>query len=260
MLLIDARAAFFYSGGAWIPIESTLFVTSSLMKDSDPAAVSSTNHRTEITELTFSNGPDKDRSVSRDRVRFVDKNYMPAGYAIHPTSDSPAVIVYAQGSLKEPGGLVKIDVRCPHKATMLLNNFHSRPFNSPCDIAANLVDGCVYFTNPAYGFERGFCPKPRLPSGHIYRYDSESANYQVVAHGLSRPASLAFSPDFSVLYVSELADKYGEIYISTRSILHSLLASVQPQALTLAFPAHRPANTTTNTRLHRQQTPLTAQN
>jgi len=138
---------------------------------------------------------------------------MPAGCAIHPTSDSPAVIVCAQGTLKEPGGLVKIDVRRPHRATMLLNNFHGRPFNSPCDIAANLVDGCVYFTDPAYGFERGFRPKPRLPSGHIYRYDPESADCRVVAHGLSRPASLAFSPDFSVLYVSELADKYGGTYI-----------------------------------------------
>ena len=220
LLMTDPRAPYFYAGGAWMPRLSTLFLTSNLIRDSDPAAVSSGNRRTEITKLEFYSSSE----FTRDKVRCPDRQYMAAGCAVCPptSSDSgPGIVICAQGTLMSPSGLVYIDARRPHKSRVLLNNFHGRPFNSPCDIVTNSADDCLYFTDPAYGYERGFRPKPQLPTGHIYRFHVETGDCRVVASMLQRPGGLAFSPDYRTLYVSELADKYGGTTIYAFDVMYS---------------------------------------
>ena len=217
LAITDDRAPYFYSGGAFIPRIGTLFLTSNLLRDPEPSAVPSANKRTEITKIDFYSS----RNYNRDKVRFHEHSYMAAGVAGYPNGDGNGVILCVQGSLKEPAGLVHIDTKRPHKSRMLINNFQGRPFNSPCDIVANPMDGSVYFTDPAYGYERGYRPKPQLPTGHIYRYEPESGECRVVANGHSRPAGLALSPDFTTLYVSELGDKYGGTTIFAYSIATS---------------------------------------
>lgn len=224
LILTDHRAPFFYAGGTYVLRQSTLFLTSNLIRDSDPAAVSSANRRTEITRLEFHA---KDR-IARDKVRCLDKITMAAGCAVHPHSGSSAIVFCTQGSLKEPAALVSVDTRRPHVARVLLNNFQGRPLNSPCDIVTNFADSSLIFTDPAYGFERAFRPKPQLPTSHIYRFDPESGDCRVLERGISRPASLALSPDFSVLYVSELGDKYGGTYIYAYDMLYSHDARAAP--------------------------------
>jgi hypothetical protein len=204
--------------------QSTLFLTSNLIRDHDPAAVSSANRRTEITKLEIHD----DGHVVRDKVRCPERSYMAAGCAVHPHSESPAVIFCAQGSLKEPAALISVEVKRPHLMRVLLNNFHGRPLNSPCEIVTNLKDSSVFFTDPAYGFERRFRPKPQLPTSHIYRFDPVSGDCRVLATGISRPAGLAFSPDYSVLYVSELGDKYGGTYIYAYDTQSSPVSRVAP--------------------------------
>lgn len=226
LLSTDTRAPFFYAGGTWIPGLSTLFLTSNLIRDPDPGAISSANRRTEITKLEFQ---DKD-SVSRDKVRCPERSFMAAGCAVHPNSDDPAIIFCAQGSLQESAGLVVVGAKRPHKARMLLDNFHGRPFNSPCDIVTNQADHSVCFTDPAYGYEYGFRHKPQLPPGHIYRFDPESGDCRVLECRLSRPAGLAFSPDYSTLYVSEMGDKYGGTYIYAYDIMYSSAVCATPSS------------------------------
>lgn len=204
--------------------QSTLFVTSNLIRDSDPTAVSSANRRIDITRLEF-HGKD---GIARDKVRCPDKITMAAGCSVHPRRRSSAIVFCAQGSLKEPAALVSVDTKRPHVARVLLNNFHGRPLNSPCDIVTNLADSSVIFTDPGYGFERGFRAKPQLPTSHIYRFDPESGDCRVLERGISRPASLAFSPDYGVLYVSELGDKYGGTYIYAYDVLYSEASRAAP--------------------------------
>lgn len=223
----DPRAPFFYSGGAWLPRSSTLFITSSLLRDPEPSSVSSAGKRTEISKIEFYSP----QEMSRDKVRSQDRNYLVAGCCPYPSPDSPGVVLCAQGTLKDPAGLVYVDAKRPHKSHMLLNNFQGRPFNSPCDIATNCVDNCVYFTDPAYGYERGYRPKPQLPTGHIYRFDPYSGDCRVVADGLSRPGGIAFSPDCTILYVSDLADQYGGVTIHAFDVMYRSSASYQPGPL-----------------------------
>ena len=126
---------------------STCFLTSNLLQDLDPWAVSQGNRRVDITKLEFYGA-----KVIRDKVRCPDRSYMAAGAAVHPSSETPSVIFCTQGSLHEAAGLVCIEARRPHTARMILNNFHGKPFNSPSEIISNPVDKAVYFTvsNPTY--------------------------------------------------------------------------------------------------------------
>ena len=214
LVITDERAPYFHSGGVFMPRLSTLFLTSNLLRDTDPSAVSSANRRTEITKIEIFSP----RNVARDKVRAGDEVRMTAGAAEYPNGDSTGLVVCVQGSLKESSGLVYIDTKRPHKSHMLLNNFQGRPFNSPCDVVANTADGSLYFTDPAYGWERGFRPKPQLPSGHIYRFEPETGECRVVANGHSRPAGLALWRD--TLYVSELGDKHGGTNIFAYTLAH----------------------------------------
>lgn len=236
LLISDPRAPFFYSGGAWIPRTSTLFLTSNLLGDHDPGAVSSAGKRTEISKVEFYSPSD----FSRDKVRSPDRNYLAAGCAPYPLAESPGVVLCAQGTLRDPAGLVFVDLKRPHKSHMLLNNFQGRPFNSPCDIVTNFLDNCLYFTDPAYGYERGYRHKPELPTGHIYRWDPSSGDCRVIADGLSRPGGLAFSPDYSILYVSELGDKYGGTSIHAFDLKYNAPASAQPGPLALSISSSSP--------------------
>jgi gluconolactonase len=137
----DSRGPFFYSG-AYDSRISMCFLTSNFLRDSDPSAVSSGNRRVEISKLEFY-GANK---VARDKVRCPDRSHLMAGVSMHPSSDTPSFILCTQGSLQEAAGLVSIESKRPHKARMILNNFHGKPFNSPCEIASNPIDHAVYFT------------------------------------------------------------------------------------------------------------------
>ena len=160
------------------------------------------------------------QKLLRDKVRCPERSYMAAGAAAHPSNDN-AVIFCTQGSLHETAGLVSIDAKRPHKSKMLLNNFHGKPFNSPTEVVSNPIDQAVYFLDPPYGYERGFRPKPKLPSGHIYRFHPASGDCRVVAHDLKRPAGLAFSPDYRTLYVSELVGGHEGVYIHAYDVSYA---------------------------------------
>ena len=230
-LLHDSRAPFFYSGGVWIPSCSTLFMTSSLIHDADPAAITSAHRRTEITKVEYHSPSD----MSRDKVRCPERTYMPAGCASYPSSIAPplhtsnsshmhqgaGIVIAAQGTLASPAGLVYIDAKRPHKSTMILNNYHGRPFNSPCDIVTNNYDNSLFFTDPDYGYERGFRPKPQLPTTHLYRFDPEMGSCRVVINDLNRPGGIAFSPDYRTIYVAELGDDFGGTTIVAYDITYS---------------------------------------
>jgi hypothetical protein len=96
----------------------------------------------EITKLEFLRA----NKVTRDKVRCPERSYMAAGATVHPSSETPSVILCAQGSLHEAAGLVSIEARRPHKSRTILNNFHGKPFNSPCEVVSNPMDNAVYFT------------------------------------------------------------------------------------------------------------------
>ena len=74
-------------------------------------------------------------------------------------------------------------------------------FNSPNDIVVN-SDGTIWFTDPSYGWLQGFRPRPRLRDA-VHRYDPCTRAVTTAADSFDKPNGLCFSPDESILYVTD---------------------------------------------------------
>jgi gluconolactonase len=83
----------------------------------------------------------------------------------------------------------------------VVDNWYDLRLNSPNDVV-QASDGSIWFTDPSYGFLQGFRPEP-VAGDRVYRYDSVAERLQVVADSLDKPNGIAFSPDESVLYLTD---------------------------------------------------------
>lgn len=98
--------------------------------------------------------------------------------------------------------------------TMLADLVDGRRFNSPNDLVV-ARDGAVWFTDPHYGLEQeaeGYGGESELDGAHVYRLDpaapgvAAGTNVRRVSgrhSAMSAPNGLAFSPDETVLYVTD---------------------------------------------------------
>jgi sugar lactone lactonase YvrE len=74
-------------------------------------------------------------------------------------------------------------------------------FNSPNDVVVK-SDGTIWFTDPSYGWLQGFRPAPDRPDG-VHRLDPRTGEVVTVAESFDKPNGLCFSPDESILYVTD---------------------------------------------------------
>jgi gluconolactonase len=74
-------------------------------------------------------------------------------------------------------------------------------FNSPNDVVVK-SDGTVWFTDPSYGWLQGFRPRPLLRDG-VHRFDPGTGGVIAMASSFDKPNGICFSPDESVLYVTD---------------------------------------------------------
>ena len=101
---------------------------------------------------------------------------------------------------QDPARLSLVD-RKTGRAKVFVDSWEGRRLNSPNDVVRKR-DGTIWFTDPSYGHLQGFRPEPEI-GDHVYRYDPDCGRLDVVADSLDKPNGLAFSPDESVLYVSD---------------------------------------------------------
>ncbi|MHB8093512.1 MAG: SMP-30/gluconolactonase/LRE family protein [Candidatus Aminicenantales bacterium] len=84
----------------------------------------------------------------------------------------------------------------------LADRYEGKRFNSPNDAVVK-SNGDIYFTDPPYGLpKRGQDPRRELDFCGVYRI-SKSGGLTLCVRDLANPNGLAFSPDESVLYVSQ---------------------------------------------------------
>jgi gluconolactonase len=119
--------------------------------------------------------------------------------------------------------------------TVVADNFRGRQFNSPND-AVWSPEGHLYFTDPPYGLINNETKKitdRQLPFSGIYMIKAEAIrevlrtgqkvdgekDIRLLHKDMRRPNGLAFSPDYSKLYVanSERADAYWRVFDVTDS-------------------------------------------
>ena len=88
--------------------------------------------------------------------------------------------------------------------TVLLDRFDGKCLNAPNDVVVH-SDGAIWFTDPGYGISVGYegeRAEAELPRW-VYRLDAVTGAATVVADDLVMPNGLCFSPDESLLYISD---------------------------------------------------------
>lgn len=88
---------------------------------------------------------------------------------------------------------------------ILVDRYQGKRLNSPNDVVVK-SDGSIWFSDPRYGIlsnEEGYAAESEIGADHVYRFDPQSGEITAVATDLVRPNGLAFSPDESLLYVSD---------------------------------------------------------
>lgn len=89
-------------------------------------------------------------------------------------------------------------------ATPVVNNYRGRHLNSPNDLVFD-SDSNMWFTDPPYGWFQGFpnVQASELPTA-VYFMNMTSKALKAVSNSIvTVPNGLAFSPDGSVLYISD---------------------------------------------------------
>ncbi|KAL3449944.1 hypothetical protein BJX65DRAFT_20217 [Aspergillus insuetus] len=117
------------------------------------------------------------------------------------------VLFASQGTVERPSALIYMNPEPPYSTEVILDSFNGRRFNGLNDVVIH-SDGSIWFTDPTYAYDQGFAPKPDLPH-QVYRFDPETGSVRVVADGLGQPNGLAFSPDESILYVTDTDSHRG---------------------------------------------------
>ncbi|MDR5746572.1 SMP-30/gluconolactonase/LRE family protein [Caballeronia sp. LZ029] len=105
--------------------------------------------------------------------------------------------------------------------------FEGKRFNSPNDIIVKR-DGTIWFSDPPYGIvsdREGHAAESELGDNYVFRYDPATGALTVATDFVEEPNGLAFSPDESVLYVSDTSaalrtDGGGHHHIVAFDVVH----------------------------------------
>ncbi|MHC5595265.1 MAG: SMP-30/gluconolactonase/LRE family protein [Nostoc sp.] len=90
---------------------------------------------------------------------------------------------------------------------VLVDRYDNKRLNSPNDLVVK-SDGTIWFTDPPYGItepNQGYGGEQEQPGSYVYRFDPVTGEIYPVVTDMVRPNGLAFSPDESLLYVSDTA-------------------------------------------------------
>lgn len=178
---------FAHEAGVFISQDNQLFVTSNQFKDH------AGKPKVQISKISL---PGDSKPAILEEID-CDLIHMANGGVNH----KDGVLFCAQGSADRPSGLFYMQSSPPYTTEPVLTSYLGRPFNSVNDVVTH-GDGSIWFTDPSYGHDQGYRPRPSLPN-MIYRYDPANKDIRAMADGLGRPNGLCFSPDSTTLYVTD---------------------------------------------------------
>ncbi|MGV8834149.1 MAG: SMP-30/gluconolactonase/LRE family protein [Devosia sp.] len=94
--------------------------------------------------------------------------------------------------------------------TTLVDRYLGKRLNSPNDVVVK-SDGTIWFTDPPYGIlshHEGYKSDQEQAGCYVYRFDPADNSLTVVADDFAKPNGLAFSPDESILYISDTGQSH----------------------------------------------------
>jgi gluconolactonase len=151
--------------------------------------------------------------IPNDRQLRWDESSGSVGVFSYPAGYTNGNTVDRQGRLLscEHGGRRVRRVEFDGSITTIADSYEGKRLNSPNDVVVK-SDDSIWFTDPAYGIESDYEGHRRpmeQPGCHVYRVDPDSGDIRAVTGDLMRPNGLAFSPDESLLYVSDTGATHG---------------------------------------------------
>lgn len=139
--------------------------------------------------------PEEGASVWRSNVEFTNGHYRePDGSLLH-CSHGLRAIVRTRDPLSTDVSLDEI----------VISSYQGLRLNSPNDVVVK-SDGSIWFTDPPYGIasdHEGHKAESELGDNYVFRFDPKSQVLSIVSAFVEEPNGLAFSPDESLLYVSD---------------------------------------------------------
>ncbi len=110
------------------------------------------------------------------------------------------LVVTMQGDRTRPAGLATYDP-ATGQVQILTKGFANNQFNSPNDVV-QASDLAIWFTDPQYGYEQAFRPKPTL-GNWVWRLDGSGHGQRLMIDGFAKPNGIAFSRDQRYVYVTD---------------------------------------------------------
>jgi gluconolactonase len=181
-----------HEGPVYVPGEDALYFTT-LPRPTDIPAPGDRTVAIRRLELDGDRFPLEPERVTT----LVERTNMANGMALDREG---CLVVCEQGTRSEHAAIGRFDPATGRHETVV-DHWGGLRLNSPNDVVV-ASDGAIWFTDPAYGHLQGFRPEPQV-GDFVYRYDPAADRLTVVADGFDKPNGLAFSPDESVLYVTD---------------------------------------------------------
>lgn len=95
---------------------------------------------------------------------------------------------------------------------ILVDSFEGKRLNSPNDVVVK-SDGTIWFTDPRYGIlsdNEGYKADSEIGSDNVYCFNPDTKELRCVITDTIRPNGLAFSPDESLLYVTDTSASHDD--------------------------------------------------
>jgi gluconolactonase len=130
----------------------------------------------------------------------VSELYRPADFANGHTLDVDGTILACEHGTRRVARYERDGRR-----TTVVDAYQGKRLNSPNDVIV-ASDGAIWFTDPPYGIasdREGHAAESELGGCFVFRLDRATGELAIVADQMVDPNGLAFSPDESVLYVSD---------------------------------------------------------
>jgi gluconolactonase len=157
-------------------------------------------------------------SVWRDKAEFTNGHTREAdGSLLHCSHGQRAIVrTRFEAGLTNPSDSIVID------------RYQGKRLNSPNDLVVK-SDGTIWFTDPPYGIasnHEGYKAESELGDCYVFCFDPASSNLRVVSDWVEEPNGLAFSPDESILYVSDTSaalrsDGSGNHHIAAFDVINN---------------------------------------
>ena len=107
---------------------------------------------------------------------------------------------------------------------VICDRYQNNRFNSPNDLIVK-SDGTIWFTDPPFGLtqpDEGCGGQQEQAGSFVFRFDPDTGEVNAVIKEMERPNGLAFSPDESILYVSDTSQvnyAQGHNYIRSYDVV-----------------------------------------